>query len=253
MRSGRCWRWAGKGERLFVMNKNIQKLFGELPETYDLLNRILTWGLDILWRHRAVHQVCLAGKKRWIDICTGTGDMVISLKKHAPPETLVVGVDFSLPMLRKAVAKQKQGGISFVVADATALPFRADTFDAATISFATRNLNSVREHLTASFTEFHRILVRGGVFVNLETSQPEWRAVKFLSHAYVSLFVKPIGTLISGSRSGYTYLSQTIPRFFSATELSTILGECGFPTVTFKRGFFGIVAMHASFKKRADP
>jgi demethylmenaquinone methyltransferase / 2-methoxy-6-polyprenyl-1,4-benzoquinol methylase len=231
------------------MNKNIQKLFAELPDTYDLLNRILTWGLDNLWRHTAVHQVCRAGGKRWIDLCSGTGDMAILLKKHAPPETLVVAVDFSLPMLRKAVAKQKRGGISFVVADATALPFRATAFDAATISFATRNLNSVREHLTAGFAEVHRILAEGGVFFNLETSQPEARIIKFLYHAYVSLLVKPVGTLVSGSRSGYTYLSQTIPRFFSAVELSEVLSESGFAAVSFRHGFFGIIALHTSLKK----
>jgi demethylmenaquinone methyltransferase / 2-methoxy-6-polyprenyl-1,4-benzoquinol methylase len=219
-------------------------MFFELYATYDLLNRILTFGLDRGWRRSASLDVARTSSGRVLDLCSGTGDMAISLRKRLPQDRMIVAADFCLPMLHRAVKKAASPRIVFVVADAAALPFKPSVFGAATISFATRNLNSSAEHLCTCFRSVAGVLQPGGVLINIETSQPGWGLLKKLYHAYVGAFVKPVGTLLSGSRTGYTYLSNSIPRFFSAEELTAILQRCGFGDTGFRRLFGGIIALH---------
>ena len=99
-----------------------------------------------------------------------------------------------------------------------------------------------------SFQEFHRILRPGGVFINLETSQPKSKHIRRLFHYYVKLTVRPIGRLVSGSDTAYTFLSNTMRRFYSAEELGDIIREAGFSEVGFKRMFLGVAAIHKARK-----
>jgi demethylmenaquinone methyltransferase/2-methoxy-6-polyprenyl-1,4-benzoquinol methylase len=115
--------------------------------------------------------------------------------------------------------------IRFTLADASHLPFPNETFDLVTISFATRNINVSKKTLLERFREFHRILRRGGRFVNLETSQPPSWLVRRAFHLYVRLTVKRLGSRISGSSAGYAYLAQTIPRFYNAMELADLMRQ----------------------------
>ncbi|MBA7713224.1 2-methoxy-6-polyprenyl-1,4-benzoquinol methylase [subsurface metagenome] len=156
--------------------------------------------------------------------------------------------DFSSPMLNKARYKADDDRLLFVNADLKSLPFPDNFFDLVTISFATRNISTTRDHLNDCFTEIHRVLRPGGRFVNLETSQPGLKFIKWGFHLYVRIIVKIIGSIISGSKIAYKYLSYTIPRFYTAEELSVIINNAGFTNVTFYRMSLGIAAVHIAVK-----
>ena len=230
------------------MNKGIQKIFAEIPRNYERINHVLTFCLDIIWRRRSAKIASRVGGTRWIDMCTGTGETARYLRKFAPGNPHVFAADFSLPMLSEAVSKSRGRGIHFVISDMQKLPFRDNVFDLITISFATRNISLNRQTLIRCFREFHRVLQYGGLFINLETSQPTRVLIRKLFHLYVYAFVKPIGALLSGSKMGYAYLSHTIPRFYFADELSGLLIKAGFHQIRFRRLFFGAAAIHQARK-----
>lgn len=230
------------------MFSGIKKIFSEVPGTYDVLNRILTFGLDKVWRRRALDFVAKEKGGRWLDVCTGTAETAILLKNFAADKAKVFALDFSLPMLRQALKKPRTRGISFCIGNADRLPFADNTFELITISFATRNINIDKNILCGHFGEFRRVLKPQGKFINIETSQPRSRIIAKFFHFYVRMFVRPIGYIVSGSRKAYAYLSYTIPRFFDAEELSSLMYKSGFAKVDFLRLTFGICAVHIAVK-----
>ena len=222
----------------------VQDIFSEVPTTYELVNHILTLGLDSLWRRRAAKIASRAGGGNWVDMCTGTGEMALYLSRLAPGGTRIRAVDFSPAMMAEARKKPGALNIEFVPADIRALPFPDKSIDLITMSFATRNVNLSRDVLVESFVELHRVLRRGGRFVNLETSQPPLSVIRKCFHWYVKLFVKRIGSRISRSRIAYVYLSNTIPRFYPADVLADIMCQAGFREVIFRLLLFGVAAIH---------
>jgi len=230
------------------MQEGIRKIFSEVPETYELVNHILTFGMDILWRKKAAQIAVEGNGSMWMDVCSGTGEMAVYLKRLAPKETKVYACDFSFPMIQKAMQKKETSEITFIVSDINTLPLPDNTFDLVTISFAVRNINLDREKFVKALREINRVLKPGGRFVAVETSQPNSEIIKKIFHTYIRLAVKPIGQLISGSKSAYTYLSSTIPRFYPAEELAEIIKQAGFSEVSFKRLLFGVTAIHKAIK-----
>ncbi|MCJ7772319.1 MAG: ubiquinone/menaquinone biosynthesis methyltransferase [Desulfobacterales bacterium] len=226
----------------------IQNMFSEVPSTYELVNHLLTFGFDIMWRKRAAKIASMTNGHQWADMCTGTGETAVYLKQFANKKTQVYGIDFSLPMMSEAVKKQKADQIRFIASDIKALPFSDKSFDLVTISFATRNLNVTKDSLIQSFTEFYRVLKPGGHFINLETSQPAFLLFRKGFHLYLKLFVKMLGSGISGSKTAYAYLAKSMTLFYSAQELADIIKQAGFDEVTFKRLLFGTAAIHHSRK-----
>jgi len=227
---------------------SVERMFSEVPTTYELVNHVLTLGLDIVWRRRAAKIAATADGGQWADMCTGTGETAARLSRLAPEGTTIYGIDFSEPMLEQARKKPEAARINFVASDIKALPFPDASFDLVTMSFATRNINLSKDILVQSFGEFYRVLKPGGRFVNLETSRPSFWPVRKCFHLYVKLFVKLIGSRISGSRAAYTYLATTIPRFYSAQELADIMRQAGFDKVTFQQYLFGAAAIHQAMK-----
>ena len=230
------------------MSKGLRKTFAEISPTYELANHAMTLGLDILWRNKAANTASAEGGSRWLDVCTGTGEMANHLARRAQDCVTIVAADFSVPMMREATTKPQANHTTFVLADAKSLPFLDSTFDLVTTAFATRNLNVNRQLLVQAFAEFHRVLRPGGRYVSLETSQPPSRPVRKFFHLYVRLAVRPLGYTISRSRSGYGYLSYTIPRFYGAEDLAGILREASFTNVTYQRLLLGAVAIHKAVK-----
>ena len=231
-----------------AMSEGVQRLFPEVARNYELVNHAMTLGLDILWRRKTAQVAANEGGGRWLDVCTGTGEMAIYLGRLARHETAVMATDFSPPMIRKATKKRDAREIAFILADAKSLPFADNTFGLVTTSFATRNLNVNRRGLIESFIEFHRILKPGGSFVSIETSQPPSRPIRELFHLYVRLTVRPLGYLISRSSAAYAYLSNTVQRFYTADELADVMREAGFAQVSFRRLTLGAAAIHKAIK-----
>ncbi len=235
-------------EILKSMKKGIQRLYSEVAKTYELVNHLLTFGLDIIWRKKAAREASRKGGSYWLDVCSGTGEMALNLSRLADKKVQIVTADFSFPMLDKGREKRNIPRISPVLADAMHLPFPDGTFDLVTISFATRNINPNRDMLLVHLKEFQRVLKPKGYFINLETSQPSSKILKKLFHFYIKLAVKPLGYLISGSKAGYRYLSFTIPRFYGGEEFSSIIRKAGFSRVTHEPLFFGAAAIHSAQK-----
>ena len=226
----------------------IREIFAEIPDTYELVNHLMTFGLDVVWRRGAAAEASSAGGTRWLDVCTGTGETAAYLIRRANPGTTVAAADFSLPMLRKAMGKPSCRRIGFVAGAAEQLPFSDGSFDLVTSSFATRNINVTRDALLSCFREFHRILRPGGTFVNLETSRPPARLFRALLDCYARVIVKRLGSSISGSRAGYSYLAHSITRFYGAEDLASIMREAGFSVVSFRRLTGGAAAVHRAVK-----
>lgn len=227
---------------------SIKSIFSEVHTTYERINHIITLGLDILWRKRACEIAASGGGGVWVDLCTGTGEMAFNLCRLAEDDTKIYGVDFSEEMLNLAKSKKGSDRINFVLSDVTKLPFDNESVDLITMAFATRNINQREGSLNAAFSEFYRILKRGGRFVNLETSNPQNYFVRKLFHIYVKLFVERIGNKISQTREGYSYLANSILHFHGAQVLASILQGAGFSSVSFKSLSLGAVAIHIAQK-----
>jgi demethylmenaquinone methyltransferase/2-methoxy-6-polyprenyl-1,4-benzoquinol methylase len=227
----------------------IRAIFSEVHGRYELVNHMMTLGLDLGWRRAAAKAASReAGAGVWADICTGTGELAVLLSGLAPEGTRIAAVDFSLEMLAEAGRKRDAGRIDFIAARAGTLPFRDETFDLVTMAFATRNINTSREELTAAFAEFHRVLKPGGSFVNLETSQSASPMFKAIYRAYIKYFASKIGNLLTGTRTGYSYLASSIPLFHDAPALAAIMKEAGFKEVRYRRLFLGAAAIHHARK-----
>jgi demethylmenaquinone methyltransferase/2-methoxy-6-polyprenyl-1,4-benzoquinol methylase len=230
------------------MRKGVQRIYTEVAETYESINHVLTFGLDILWRKKALRAITPAGDQRWLDVCSGTGEMTQILSQKANASTIIYSLDFSFPMLSRAMKKKYKHAVHFTMADVAHLPFPDATFDLITISFSIRNLNMNRDELMAHLQEFYRILKPGGQFLNLETSQPSSKFLRNIFHLYIRKIVLPVGSYLSGSRAGYGYLAYTVPRFYPPEEFSALILESGFSKVRHRSTFLRFAAIHLATK-----
>jgi demethylmenaquinone methyltransferase/2-methoxy-6-polyprenyl-1,4-benzoquinol methylase len=230
------------------VSRAIKAMYARIDRGYELVNHLFSFGLDVSWRRRAARRATDRGGARWLDLCTGTGEMASELARSgAAVGALVVGTDFSLPMLRVAKAKRAdESGVSLVLADARELPFADGAFDVVTISFATRNLRD--GPLGPFFAEVLRVLAAGGRFVHLETSQPESRFVKALFRLYVRSAITPLGVLVTGAAGPYRFLTRSVERFFGRDEFAAVLLDAGFESVSSETVMLGAVAIHEAVK-----
>jgi len=251
-----------RSHRSHPSHDGLQRLYAEVAPTYERVNHALTLGLDILWRRRTARRAVavLAGlcrrrgaPLRVLDACSGTGELAAAVARRASGSVAVHLADLSAPMLAGARAKPHLSEAALTVAAMESLPFADGAFDLITISFATRNLNRQLAVLRQCLREFHRILAPGGCYCQVETSQPPNRIWRLLFHAYVAFTVRPIGRLISGSRSGYAYLAHTIPRFMTAAEFDALLAETGFVGVGHELLGGGIGAIHWAARPAPAP
>jgi demethylmenaquinone methyltransferase/2-methoxy-6-polyprenyl-1,4-benzoquinol methylase len=232
--------------------RSLHEIFTAVPPRYDLINRIITWGLDRKWRRRTVRE-CLASRpERVLDLGCGTGDLAIELARQADGGVAVIGIDYSRPMLaiasRKARTLAPGSRLSLVDGDAANLPFPNGSLDCVGISFAFRNLTYKNPQMQLHLTEVLRVLRTGGKFVIVETSQPENRLVRRLYHRYLHWFVYPVGYRLSGNRGAYHYFAESAAHFYTAEELRRVLIEVGFSKVSFRHLLFGAVAIHVAVK-----
>ncbi len=232
--------------------KPLHKMFTMVPRRYDLINHVATWNLDKRWR-RLTAKECLRFKPRNVlDLCCGTGDLAIYLGRFAESGVEVVGLDYSEPMLaianRKAERQLAGRKIPFVYGDAASLPFPDARFDCIGISFAFRNLMYKNPLAQQHLAEVLRVLVPGGRYVIVETSQPKSRLVRGFFHLYLRWFVFPMGYWLSGNRGAYHYLTESAARFYPCEEVKAMLLKAGFCEVSSRRLFLGAVAIYVATK-----
>ena len=233
-----------------LQKRPLHRIFTAVTGRYDLINRIITLGMDNGWRKKAA-LACLEGEPgRILDLCCGTGDLSLALARLAKYSPEITGLDYSSPMLEAASAKAARlpdgKMLRFVHGDVSRLPFADGYFDCAGISFAFRNLTYKNPMTPRYMEEILRVLRPGGRFVIVESSQPSSAFVRFFFRLYLRWFVFPAGYLISGNRSAYKYLAESTEHFYSAEEAHEFLLKSGFKDVTAKRLFFGAVAVYVA-------
>jgi demethylmenaquinone methyltransferase/2-methoxy-6-polyprenyl-1,4-benzoquinol methylase len=237
------------------MEKTPQPLHGmftAVPPRYDLVNSIITLGLDKRWRCLAA-QTCLETQPQSIiDIGCGTGDLAINIARLAAKGTEITGLDYSPPMLAKAQQKAEKAGISqqvkFIEGQASQLPFPDASFDCAAISFAFRNLTYKNPVKDAHLAEVLRILKPGGRYVIVESSQPENGFIRACFHLYLRAFVLPMGIIFSGNKAAYRYLTESARHYYSPREVRDMLIARGFSRVRYRPLLFGAVGIHIASK-----
>lgn len=200
-------------------------MFDGIARRYDLLNRIISLGLDQRWRKRTVRSLALEPGQRVLDLATGTGDLAIQIARRHP-DVSVVGLDPSQGMLEvarsKCARKRLDDRIELVTGDAQELPYENDSFDAVTMGFGIRN---VPDRMCA-LTEIARVVRPGGRVGILELSEPRRGWMGSLARLHVHVIVPRLGALLSGSRE-YRYLQQSVAAFPPADEFAAMMGEAG--------------------------
>lgn len=224
--------------------KAVQQMFSEIAPRYDLLNRVLSAGIDQGWRRAAVKAALQHNPRRILDLATGTGDLALLIKQQTP-QAQVVGADFVVEMLERARLKARQAGleVEFVEADALALPFPDQSFDAITISFGFRNFADYHKALL----ELSRVLCRGGRLCILDFPPPPKSTLGVLYRFYFNRVLPFIGGLISGKPRAYRYLPASVERFPSAEQLKHLMEQAGFKT-HYQLFSGGITALHIGEK-----
>jgi len=219
--------------------RRVRDMFARISPRYDLLNHLLSGNIDKRWRLKVVQQLrpILAADAQILDVACGTGDLSIALFESLGAR--VIGIDFCRPMLE--LAARKKPGIFFVEGDALRLPFGDAAFDAVTIAFGLRNLSSVENGLA----ELRRVLKPNGWAVVLEFSKPVVPGFRSLAAAYCTRLLPRVGGLISGSRSAYEYLPDSMSRFPDQETLSAMMSGAGFADVSFRNLTGGLAALHA--------
>lgn len=225
----------------------VQSMFAGIAGRYDLANRVLSGGLDVLWRRRLVKMVAARQPLTVVDLATGSGDVAFALRRGLHKDAHITGMDFCQPMLDEAVRK-KAGDparleIDFQWADCLDLPLADSTVDVLTISFGLRNLEDREKGLR----EMHRVLRPGGSLFVLEFTQPD-RWFRPLYYGYVCGILPLLARILTGDKAAYDYLGGSIAAFPSKADLSAELRRAGFAEVTTTGLSASIVAIHEGRK-----
>lgn len=233
-------------------------MFDAIAPRYDLLNRVLSAGIDRRWRARAIRSLQLTGRETLLDVCTGTADIALEARKPhdrrggpaGPPGTAarVLGVDFAGAMLsiglQKIVAAGESRRIALVRGDAMRLPVRDASADAATVAFGIRNV----QHPDAACVELARALRSGGRLAILEFGVPRVPGISTLYLWYFKHLLPLVGRAVSGHTAAYSYLPASVGTFPAPAEFRGILRRSGFTDVRADPLTFGIVYLYTARK-----
>ncbi len=226
--------------------RSIQTMFGRIVPRYDLLNRLMSLGMDRRWRRLAAAAAEPAGAVA-LDVGAGTGDLAFELNRLGARR--VIGADFSPQMLKVALrkARGRNNGISWVLADALRLPFPSDTFDCVTNAFVLRNLADLK----AGLEEMGRVLKPGGRLVCLDMTPPPPGLFGAIYALYFSRLVPILAGAISGDRAAYRYLPNSLVGFPRARALADLMEEAGLSNVRVRYLAGRTVALHVAVKPGA--
>jgi len=226
--------------------KQVHQMFDSISPSYDIINRIISGGLDLKWRKNVVKLVKRKSPKRILDVATGTGDLAIALYETLANE--IVGIDISERMLeigkKKVEKNQLQKNIKMEIGDAERINYPANYFDAVTVSFGVRNF----ENLDKGLLEIYRVLKPGCELVILETSIPQSFPLNYLYRLYTIYFLPLIGSFFSKDKSAYKYLSLSAKVFPFGIAFNKILEKNRFIVKENISQTFGVATIYHAYK-----
>jgi demethylmenaquinone methyltransferase/2-methoxy-6-polyprenyl-1,4-benzoquinol methylase len=225
----------------------VRGMFDRISGVYDLMNSAMTAGLHHEWRQRAVDRAEVGPGSDALDICCGTGDLALELRRRIGPDGRVVGSDFSEPMLDLARRKSGEEGlpVEFGRADALDLPYGDASFDAVTIGFGARNLADLPKGLS----EMARVLRPGGRLVILEITRPQREPLASFYSLWFDRLIPVIGSL-AGDSDAYSYLPNSVRTFPEPERLAGMIDTAGFTEIRWLLLAGGIIAIHSATKAK---
>jgi demethylmenaquinone methyltransferase / 2-methoxy-6-polyprenyl-1,4-benzoquinol methylase len=222
----------------------LQEYYSSIYKTYDLVNRLFTFGMDARWRRHTM-EVCLKNHPVSIlDLCCGTGDLAISICRATEKDVHITGFDLNAHMLelaRQKASKSKAARIKFIQGDAGSIPFRDGEFDCITIGFGFRNLTFENPNRDVHCREISRIMKPGARLIILESAVPRNRLIALFYRTYLKFFLVPLGGLLSGDWNAYRYLSGSSAGFYSFEELRDMLENYKLTLKAERKYLFGSV------------
>jgi demethylmenaquinone methyltransferase/2-methoxy-6-polyprenyl-1,4-benzoquinol methylase len=225
----------------------VEHMFDSIAPKYDLLNRVLSLGIDVSWRKQAIGYLKQAQPKEILDVATGTADVAILTAKILQPKH-ITGIDIANQMLdlgrEKIKARQLDKVIDLETGDSENLRFPDNSFDAVTVAFGVRNF----ENLERGLSEMCRVMRPGGRVVILEFSQPHVFPFKQLYNTYFKYVLPLIGRLTSRDMRAYTYLFESVQAFPEGRDFCSILTKTGFQNPTCERLTLGICSIYSAVK-----
>ena len=223
-------------------SSEVQGMFDRIAGVYDLMNSAMTAGLHHQWRERAVDRAEVGPGSDALDLCCGTGDLALELRRRIGPDGRVVGSDFSEPMLELARRKSGEQGlpVEFGWADALELPYGNDSFDAVTIGFGARNLGDLDKGLS----EMVRVLRPGGRVVILEITRPQREPLASFYSVWFDKVVPALGNVV-GDTEAYSYLPESVRTFPEPRELAARMDAAGVTGIGWLLLAGGIIAIHS--------
>ncbi len=219
--------------------RQVRAMFGQVAGRYDVMNRLMTFGQDARWRRFVIRCARLSPGDRVLDLATGTGDLAFEALR-AVPDLQVVGADFTVEMMRVGRRRRGAKGVSWVGADALALPFADASVDAVIQGYLLRNVSDI----AGALAEQYRVLRPGGRVVVLETSPPPRSPVRPLVRAHMRVGIPLLSRIFSGNPDAYGYLLATTREFKTPAELVALLRAAGFGQVQGRSFMFGTQAVH---------
>lgn len=225
----------------------VRDMFAGIAGRYDVMNRLMTGGQDVRWRRYVIQQAHMSNNGRLLDIATGTGDIAFEAVQQVPG-VQPVGGDFTLEMMQAGKRYPERHMIQWVGADALALPFPTNYFDAVTSGFLMRNVIDVDQ----AFREQLRVTKPGGRVVVLESSPPKRNLLRPFILFHLNYVIPTLGKLIAGSSEAYSYLPASTQQFRDPDTLAQSMKKLGFADVQYKLFMFGTIAVHVGRKPAAS-
>jgi demethylmenaquinone methyltransferase/2-methoxy-6-polyprenyl-1,4-benzoquinol methylase len=224
-------------------SRSIRIMFGGIAGKYDLMNRLMTFGQDQVWRRWVVRMANPPLGGRLLDAGTGTGRIGQEVLKSYPA-TRVTGSDFSLEMMQAGKRRHAGGGMFWCAGDALCLPFKDESFDVVTSGYLIRNV----EDAGMAFSEQVRVLKTGGRVVCLDTSPPPNTLLKPFIVFFLTHIIPLLGQIISRNRSAYTYLPESTQTFYTPDALATVMQRAGLTNIFHRSFMLGTIAIHVGTK-----
>lgn len=225
----------------------VREMFNSIAPAYDVMNRMMTLGIDTIWRRKAVDMVGKYNPRRVLDVATGTGDLAFLIDKRLRPEQLL-GIDLSEGMLAIAREKALQKGVadrlSFAVEDCLSLSLPDNSYDAITVAYGVRNF----ENLKQGFAEMYRVLAPGGVLCVIELSTPEHFPMRQLYKFYTYTIIPLVGRIVSRDKQAYSYLPRSVAAVAQGEEMLDIFRSVGFKNCRLRRLTFGACTIYMGEK-----